>query len=137
MVRWQSVADWSPSPYIGMDKFFSCCATVAACCLSPAKDEAEAWIKLVQVLSPLFPVAASGCDTGSWTALDEITFPHDYSFKSIAAWPVDGCLVCKPTERAALLLGSLQAACHLEVINEELGVSVTVVVSMCDTVTLT
>ena len=38
-----------------------------------------------------------------------------------------------PTDRAALLLGSLQAACHLGVIKEELGVSVTVVVSMCDT----
>ena len=35
--------------------------------------------------------------------------------------------------RAALLRGSLQAACHREVLKEELGVSVTVVVSMCDT----
>ena len=33
---------------------------------------------------------------------------------------------------AALLLGSLQAACNLGVIKEELGVSETVVVSMCD-----
>ena len=40
---------------------------------------------------------------------------------------------CKPTDRAALLLGSLQAACHLGVIKEELGISVTVVVSMCET----
>ena len=72
-------------------------------------------------------------DTASWTALDEITRQHNYSFKSIAAWPVDGCLVCKPTERAAMLLGSLQAACNVGVIKEDLGVSVTAVVSMCET----
>ena len=72
-------------------------------------------------------------DTPSWTALDEIVQQHNYSFSSIAAWPVDGCLVCKPTERASVLLGSLQAACNLDVIKEDLGVSVTVVVSMCET----
>ena len=49
------------------------------------------------------------------------------------ALDVDCCLVCKPTERAAMLLGSLQAACNLGVIKEDLGVSVTVVVSMCET----
>ena len=32
-----------------------------------------------------------------------------------------------------MLLGSLQAACSLGVIKEDLGVSVTVVVSMCET----
>ena len=31
-----------------------------------------------------------------------------------------------------MLLGSLQAACNLDVIKEDLGVSVTVVVSMCE-----
>ena len=72
-------------------------------------------------------------DTASWTALDEIIQQHNYSFSSIAAWPVDGCLVRKPTERATMLLGSLQAACNLDVIKEDLGVSVTVVVSMCET----
>ena len=72
-------------------------------------------------------------DTASWTALDEIIYQHTYSFSSIAAWPVDGCLVCQPTERASVLLGSLQAACNLDVIKEHLGVSVTVVVSMCET----
>ena len=72
-------------------------------------------------------------DAAAWTALDEITRGHNYSFSSIAAWPVDGCLVCRPTERAALLLGSLQAACNLDVIKEDVGLSVTVVVSMCDT----
>ena len=46
---------------------------------------------------------------------------------------MDGCLVRKPTERAAMLLGSLQAACNLGVIKEDLGVSVTVVVSMFET----
>ena len=64
-------------------------------------------------------------DTASWTASDEIIYQHTYSFSSIAAWPVDGCLVCKPTERASVLLGSLQAACNLDVIKEDLGVSVT------------
>ena len=72
-------------------------------------------------------------DTPSWTALDEIVQQHNYSFSSIAAWPVDGCLVCKPTERATMLLGSFQAACNLDVIKEDLGVSVTKVVSMCET----
>ena len=72
-------------------------------------------------------------DTASWTALDEIIQQHNYSFSSIAAWPVDGCLVCKPTERATMPLGSLQAACNLDVIKEDLGVSVTVVVSRCET----
>ena len=72
-------------------------------------------------------------DTASWTSLDEITHPQNYSFTSIAAWPVDGCLVYKPTEREAMLLGSLQAACNSGVIKEDLGMSVTVVVSMCET----
>ena len=35
------------------------------------------------------------------------------------------------TSRAAVLLGSLQAACNLESTKEELGVSITVVVTMC------
>eukprot|EP00435_Cladocopium_sp_Y103_P023001 s2744_g5.t1 len=71
-------------------------------------------------------------DHASWTTLDEITRSHKYNFSSIAEWPVDGCLVCTPTEKSALLLGSLQAACNLSVLKEDLGFSVTVVVSMCD-----
>ena len=70
-------------------------------------------------------------DTQSWTALDEITRNHNYKFNSIAAWPFDACLICSPTSQAAVLLGSLQAACNLVSIKEELGVSITVVVSMC------
>ena len=70
-------------------------------------------------------------DTHSWTALDEITRNHNYKFNSVAAWPMDGCLLCRPTSRAAVLLGSLQAACNLESIEEELDVSITVVVTMC------
>ena len=70
-------------------------------------------------------------DTHSWMALDEITQKDNYKFNSIAAWPMDGCLLCRPTSRAAVLLGSLQAACNLESIKEELGVSITVVVTMC------
>ena len=46
---------------------------------------------------------------------------------------MDGCIVCKPTEKAAILHGSLHAACNLGIIKEDLGVSVTVVVSMCET----
>eukprot|EP00435_Cladocopium_sp_Y103_P022749 s13_g5.t1 len=71
-------------------------------------------------------------DSASWTTLDEITRSHNYSFSSIADWPVDGCLICAPTEKSALLLGSLQAACNLSALKEDLGFSVPVVVSMCD-----
>ena len=71
-------------------------------------------------------------DSASWTTLDEITRSHNYSFSSIAEWPVDGCLICAPTEKSALVLGSLQAACNLSALKDDLGFSVTVVVSMCD-----
>ena len=71
-------------------------------------------------------------DTHSWTALDEITRTHNYKFNSIAAWPLDACLISTPTSQAAGLLGSLHAACNLESIKEELGVSITVVVTMCE-----
>ena len=41
----------------GLEKFISCCATVAACCLSASNEEAEAWGKLLPfVLSPLFHI---------------------------------------------------------------------------------
>ena len=46
-------------------------------------------------------------DSASWTTLDEITRSHNYSFSSIAEWPVDGCLICAPTEKSALVLGKL------------------------------
>ena len=43
----------------GMEKFISCCATVAACCLSAANEEAEALgVLLPFILSPLLQVGA-------------------------------------------------------------------------------
>ena len=70
-------------------------------------------------------------DKNRWTALDYVTDQHDYSFKSIEAWPLDAAVIYRPTDRAALLLGSLKAACSLEDIVETTSLKVTVVVTMC------
>ncbi len=40
-------------------------------------------------------------------------------------------MICKPTDRASVLLGSIKAACSLEDIFKTLSVKVTVVVTMC------
>ena len=70
-------------------------------------------------------------DKNRWTALDYVTDQHDYSFKSIQGWPLDAAVTYRPTDRAALLLGSLKAACSLEDIVETTSLKVTVVVTMC------
>ena len=70
-------------------------------------------------------------DKNRWTALDYVTDQHDYSFRSIEAWPLDAAVIYNPTDRAALLLGSLKAACSLEDIVETTSLKVTVVVTMC------
>ena len=62
--------------------------------------------------------------------MDYVTDQHDYSFRSIEAWPLDAAVIYKPTDRAALLLGSLKAACSLEDIVETTSLKVTVVVTM-------
>ena len=62
--------------------------------------------------------------------MDYVTDQHDYSFRPIEAWPVDAAVVYNPTDRAALLLGSLKAACSLEDIVETTSLKVTVVVTM-------
>ena len=56
---------------------------------------------------------------------------HPYSFGSIEEWPLDVAVICKPTDRASVLLGSIKAACSLEDICQALSVKVTVVVTMC------
>ena len=71
-------------------------------------------------------------DKEIWNALDEVIHEHNYSFKSIAAWPVDACVVYAPTRRASLILGSLQAACNLKDIERSLGRKVNIVVTMCE-----
>ena len=70
-------------------------------------------------------------DGSRWTALDYVTDQHDYSFKSIAACPLDAAVIYRPTDRAALLLGSLKAACSLGDIAETSSLKVTVVVTTC------
>ena len=62
--------------------------------------------------------------------MDYVTDQHNYSFKSIEAWPLDAAVIYRPTDRAALLLGSLKAACSLEDIVETTSLKVTVVVTM-------
>ena len=69
-------------------------------------------------------------DKECWNDLDRITCRHPYSFKSIEQWPLDAAVICKPTDRASVLLGSIKAACSLEDIFEALSVKVTVVVTM-------
>ena len=66
------------------------------------------------------------------SALDEVIHEHNYSFKSIAAWPLDACVVYAPTRHASLILGSLQAACNLKDIERSLGRKVNIVVTMCE-----
>ena len=70
-------------------------------------------------------------DKECWTDLDRITCWHPYSFGSIEEWPLDAAVICKPTDRASVLLGSIKAACSLEDICQALSVKVTVVVTMC------
>ena len=70
-------------------------------------------------------------DKECWNDLDRITSRHPYSFGSIEEWPLDAAVICKPTDRASVLLGSIKAACSLEDIFETLSVKVTVVVTMC------
>ena len=70
-------------------------------------------------------------DKECWTDLDRITNWHPYSFGSIEEWPLDAAVICQPTDRASVLLGSIKAACRLEDICQALSVKVTVVVTMC------
>ena len=70
-------------------------------------------------------------DKECWNDLDRITCQHPYSFESIEQWPLDAAVICKPTDRASVLLGSIKAACSLEDIFETLSMKVTVVVTMC------
>ena len=66
-----------------------------------------------------------------WNDLDRITCQHPYNFNAIEQWPLDAAVICKPTDRASVLLGSIKAACSLEDIFKTLSVKVTVVVTMC------
>ena len=70
-------------------------------------------------------------DKECWNDLDRITCQHPYNFNAIEQWPLDAAVICKPTDRALVLLGSIKAACSLEDIFKTLSVKVTVVVTMC------
>ena len=70
-------------------------------------------------------------DKECWNDLDRITCQHPYNFNAIEQWPLDAAVICKPTDRASVLLGSIKAACSLEDIFKTLSVKVTVVVTMC------
>ena len=71
-------------------------------------------------------------DRSRWTALDHVTDQHNYSFKSIEAWPLDAAVIYRPTGRASQLLGSVKAACSLQDIVETSSLKVTAVVTMCE-----
>ena len=64
-----------------------------------------------------------------------MTGPHylsaPYNFNAIEQWPLDAAVICKPTDRASVLLGSIKAACSMEDIFKTLSGKVTVVVTMC------
>ena len=70
-------------------------------------------------------------DKECWNDLDRITCQHPYNFNAIEQWPLDAAVICKPTDRASVLLGSIKAACSLEDIFKTLSVKVTVAVTMC------
>ena len=70
-------------------------------------------------------------DKECWNDLDRITCQHPYNFNAIEQWPLDAAVICKPTDRASVLLGSIKAACSLEDIFKTLSMKVTVVVTMC------
>ena len=70
-------------------------------------------------------------DKECWNDLGRITWQHPHSFESEEQWPLDAAVICKPTDRASVLLGSIKAACSLEDILKTLSVKVTVVVTMC------
>ena len=70
-------------------------------------------------------------DKECWNDLDRITCQHPYNFNAIEQWPLDAAVICKPTDRASVLLGSIKAACSLEHVFKTLSVKVTVVVTMC------
>ena len=53
-------------------------------------------------------------DKECWNDLDCITCQHPYNFNAIEQWPLDAAVICKPTDRASVLLGSIKAACSLE-----------------------
>ena len=64
-------------------------------------------------------------DKECWNDLDSITCQHPYNFNAIERWPLDAAVICKPTDRASVLLGSIKAACSLEDIFKTLSVKVT------------
>ena len=70
-------------------------------------------------------------DKECWNDLDRITCQHPYNFNAIEQWPLYAAVICKPTDRASVLLGSIKAACSLEDIFKTLSVKVTVAVTMC------
>ena len=65
-------------------------------------------------------------DKECWNDLGRITCQHPYNFNAIEQWPLDAAVICKPTDRASVLLGSIKAACSLEDIFKTLSVKVTV-----------
>ena len=89
-------------------------------CALPAPDELEEWMDDRQR-------AIDSCfkNRSAWSSMDCRVWQHDYSFKSIEAWPLDACVVHSE------LLGSLEAACPLADIRSWLAARVNVVVTLC------
>ena len=92
--------------------------TMSDCALPAPCDELEEWIEDRQRA-----VDRSDLDCRVWQ--------HDYSFKSIEAWPLDACVVHSENASQNVLLGGLKAACSLADIHSWLAVRVNVVVTLC------
>ena len=109
-----------PSAASGARLWRSYCALPAPC------DGLEEWIEDRQR-------AVDSCfkNRSAWSDLDCRVWQHDYSFKSIEAWPLDACVVHSENASQNVLLGSLKAACSLADIHSWLAVRVNVVVTLC------
>ena len=100
--------------------------TMSDCALPAPCDGLEEWIEDRQR-------AVDSCfnKRSAWSGLDCRVWQHDYSFKSIEAWPLDACVVHSENASQNVLLGSLKAACSLADIHSWLAVRVNVVVTLC------
>ena len=100
--------------------------TMSDCALPAPCDGLEEWIEDRQR-------AVDSCfkKRSAWSDLDCRVWQHDYSFKSIEAWPLDACVVHSENASQNVLLGSLKAACSLADIHSWLAVRVNVVVTLC------
>ena len=100
--------------------------TMSDCVLPAPCDGLEEWIEDRQR-------AVDSCfkNRSAWSDLDCRVWQHDYSFKSIEAWPLDAYVVHSENASQNVLLGSLKAAYSLADIHSWLAARVNVVITLC------